>query len=305
MSISWLPHRFQTGEQLDVERINDDLEKASGDIARNLAARYTYSTAIYPLEGLVNTDTAAQRSVRINRYASNTRLEVVFAELVVFSATGAVWTLSNSDTSWPSISLDTAGATTEARAVSNSRLSFSSSTVFTVSADSASTITQGYLVLHFRSDRGAQGSSIAGYTPALLNSLSSTAGSLLDTEVTAIAAATARDAAADMDLRMEGFRVRALGAGSAISWRLPGGAREKAGYSLHVVAAAGNTLTLNVDGVAIASVVGTGTGNTVTSVGSLSGSTGLDPMDSADDTIIELAASVGTVSIGYVTIFWQ
>lgn len=305
MSVSWLPHRFQTGEQLDVERINDDLEKASSDIGRNLALRYTYSTAIYPLEGLTNANTEQERTIRISRYASSANIEIVFVELVVYSATGAVWTLTASDSSWPPISLDTAGATTEARAVSNSRLSFTSRADLTVSADSASTITQGYLVVHFRCDRGAQGDTFTGYTPTLLNSTSSTAGSLLDTEVTAIATAVGNDAGADIDLRLEGFRVRALAAGSAVSWRLPSGARVKAGYALSVVATAGDTLTLNVDGVAIASVVGTGTGNIVTSVGTLSGTLNDDPMDDADDTIIELAASVGTVEIGYVTIFWQ
>ncbi len=303
----WTMHRFTSG-QMDVERINDNLEKRASDINASMSRRYTYSTSVFPLEGLANTDTAAQRTFRIRREVAARRLEIAFVELVIYSAAGAVWTLSCSDTSWPSISLDTVDATTEVRAVSNSRVQVASGNGidFVVSGDSASTITQGYLVVTFRGDRGSQGDTFTPYTPTLLSAASSTAGSVLDAELVAAAAAADDDKDATQDLRIETFRVRGLASGSAVSWVLPSGARRLAGVHLVNVGANPSTLTLNINGIATATAAGAGTSTITSTVADVSGVFVIndDPMDTADDTTVELAASVGTVSIGYVSLYW-
>lgn len=308
MSVPWMPHRFTTGEQLDLERINDNLEKGAADIGRSLALRYTYATEFFDLDGIADTDAQAQRTKRIRRYAATAALEVAFVELVIYSASGVTWTLSCSDTTWPSITCATAGATTEARATSNSRVIVPSGATgldFVLSGSAASTITRGYLAVTYRCDRGSQGDTFAGYSPTLLNAQSSTAGSTLDTQLTAFETAVTNDAAADKDLRVETFRVRSLTSGSSVTWRLPSGARRKAGYCLVCVADVAATLSLTIDGVATDSQVGSGTSTIASKVGTLSGSTNDDPMDPNDDTTVQLAASGATVTIGYVSIFWS
>lgn len=308
MTVPYMPHKFTTGEQLDLERINDNLERGASDVGRSMALRYTYCVDVFDLDGLADTDAEAQRTRRFRRYTANAAYEIAFVELVIYAASGATWTLACSDDTWPSITLDTAGATTEARAVSNSRIvvpTGSSGVDLVLSADAASTITRGYLVVTYRSDRGSQGDTFTPYSPTLLNSQSSTAGSTLDTELQALETAVGYDAAADKDLRIETFRVRSLADGTSKTWRLPSGARRKAGYVLVCVASGSATLTCNVDGAPIDSVVGTGTSSIASDVGTLSGTLNDDPTDFNDDTTVELAASGATVTIGYVSIFWS
>jgi hypothetical protein len=306
MSYPYNPYRIATGEQLDLERVNDNLEKLAGDLNRSMDLRYTYSSSIFQLTGLTDASAEALRSFRLRRPFSTVRYEVVGVELVIYSASGATWTLSCSETAWPSIEVATAGATTEARAVSPSRMQVAASNGidFIVSSTDTSTITHGYIVVHFRADRGSQGDTYTRYTPTLLNAASSTAGTTLDTELNAYETAVGYNTAADSDLRIETFIAR--GISSAVTFRTPGGDRDLVGIHLVNVAAIGVDVALNIDGSLTATAAGAGATVIASTIADLTGliTTGTDPMDSADDTLFQLSPSGGTSALTYVTLFW-
>jgi hypothetical protein len=306
MSYPYNPHRLVTGDQLDLERVNDNLEKLASDLNRSMDLRYTYSTSIVPLGGLTNASAEAARTFRLRRPFAAMRYEVVGVELVVYSTAGATWTLSCSETAWPSITLATAGATTEARAVSPSRVQVAASNGidFIVSSTDTSTITAGYLVAHFRADRGSQGDTYTRYTPTLLNAASSTAGTTLDTELNAYEDSVDFNTAADSDLRIETFCVR--GVNTSQTWRFPGGDRDLVGVHLVNVAAIGVDVTLNIDAGLVATANGAGATVITSTIADVTGlvPTGTDPMDPADDTEVEILPSGGTVVVAYVTLFW-
>jgi hypothetical protein len=306
MSYPYNPYRLATGEQLDLERVNDNLEKLAGDLNRSMDLRYTYSSSFFDLAGVTESSAQALRSFRLRRPFSTVRYEVVGVELVIYSASGATWELSCTETAWPSITVATAGATTEARAVSPSRVQIPASDGldFIVDTDDTSTITAGYLVVHFRADRGSQGDTYTRYTPTLLNAASSTAGTTLDTELNAYETAVGYNTAADSDLRIETFVAR--GISSAVTFRTPGGDRDLVGIHLVNVAAIGVDVALNIDGSLTATAAGAGATVIASTIADLTGlvTTGTDPMDDADDTLFQLSPSGGTSALTYVTLFW-
>lgn len=298
-----VPRRFEDLGNLDVEAVNDNLEAIAADVTRNLSRRYTYSTLVFDLDGISNTDPQAQRQFIVRSPVATHRAEVVGVELVVYST--VAWTVTGA-VGWPGFTVTGVDATTEASGSSNVPVSVGVSGVsFYVAGAAAGTITRGYLVVHLRCDRGNQGTSHAGYTPALLNSLSSTAGSVLDTELQAAEAAVQRDAVNDLDLRCEVVRVRNLGAGSSRTWRLPSGGRRKAACYLLAAADGACTVTLTIDGTPEVSFAGTGVGTLYATGGALSGTLNDDPMDSADDTVVTLSAAGATAVILYALIWWS
>lgn len=301
-----VPHKFTTGQTLDPESVNDNLERISADSGKNMSRRYTYSVAIFPIEGLANTDSAAKRGIDLRAFAAANNFTVVGVDVVIYATAGVTWTLTATNSlsqPWESISVATAGTTTEARVNSDQPIE-ASSAVFTLTGSAASTIAAGYIVFTFRADRWRQGTTLASYAPNLFNAATSTAGATMDTEIAAIATAVALDGTADKDLRVEIYRVRALTSGSSKVWRTQGAARRKAGYVLGVVAAGGGTLTLTVDA-ASDSQAGSGASARDVKVGTLAGSATDGPMNSANDTIITLAATVATVDLGYALLFWS
>lgn len=311
MTLPYNPYRLASGKQLDPEGINDNLEKATADLNRSMDLRYSYSEHIFEIDGVVNTDTAAERTYRLKRHVTAARYEVVGVELVVFATAGAsvVWTLTCGDADWPAISVTAAGTTTEARAVSPSRAQVPSGDGldFVLSCPTASTIADGYIVFHMRTDRGSQGDTYTRYTPTLLNAASSTAGTTLDTELNALEDSVEFNTAADKDYRFETFRIKDITTGNSRTWRIPGGAYRWGGIHLANVAPIGATLELRIGGVLSATASGAGVSTITSTVADFTGALtpGTDPMDSADDTIIALTANGGTISVGYVTIIWS
>jgi hypothetical protein len=309
--IPYNPFRLASGKQLDPEGVNDNLEKMTADLNRSMALRYSYSEHIFELDGVVNTDTAAERTYRLKRHVTNGRYEVVGVELVIFSSASPVvtWTLSCNDADWPSIAVETAGTTTEARATSPSRAQVPSGDglEFVLTTSNTSTITRGYIVFRMRADRGSQHDDFTPYTPTLLNAASSTAGSTLDTELNAYEDSVVFNTAADKDYRFETFRVKDLLDTTARTWRIPGGAYRWGGVHLATVSAIGDDLELRVGGSLVATASGAGLSTIGSTVGDFTGAItpGTDPMDPADDTIVSLTANGGTISVGYVTIIWS
>lgn len=311
--IPFVPRRFRNTENLDVEALNDDLEAIARDVQANLEQRYTYGPPIIlDLDGVTNASTAVLRELAIRRVGNNNGLEICAMELVVYAAGTVVWTLTCSDTSAPSITVTSAGATTEAHAHLEVSVpaSFTSDVTFTASAPKTSTITRGYIVIHTRCDRGNQGTSHAGYTPTLLDAASARDGATLDAEYNGLEAAANRDAANDVDLRVECYAVRSLASGSSVTFRLPSGARRILGTVAYVVGAAGSTATCTVTGTNLvgSSVAPTSTGaaNRVAATDAASGTMPDNPTASADDATVTIAISGGvTADLAYVLVFWS
>lgn len=307
MSVPFVPHRFNDLGNLHLEKANDNLKKIARDIKKNQDARYTYSRSRFPLDGLTDAAAQALRQFAIRRPSANAGVEIVGIELVIIANDASVWTLSCSDTTWPSFTVtDKSSVSTESSNsadVAVSVPSFAADVVFTLSASAASTITRGHLVVHWRCDRGNQGDTFTGYTPALLNSASSDAGSTLDTELTAAETAVVCDTNADKDVRIEIYAVRSLLAASSKAWRVPASSRRRMAFVGYTVQAAGS-VDFTVDGTT-KNVAAGGAGVRATGTQSLSGSQSNDPLNSASDSLVTILANGSTADLAYLCLFWS
>lgn len=318
MSVPMMPHRFVDGSTLDVEKINDNLDAGARDVNRNLGKRYTYSTMMWDLSGLTDASAEVLRAFAIRRPGASNTVEVVGVELVIYTATAVTWTVTcahngTTDATWPALTLlTTASATTESLAESKNGVAIPSSstdTTFTLSASAASTITNGYLVIHLRCDRGDQGASHAGYTPTLLDSSSSTAGSVVDTELTALAAAVTNDTNNDKDLRCECFVLRAVASGASYVFRCPSGARRILRVQGYIVDATGDVdVDLAGDITVISFNVIGGGATTRVAGGADAGADATqdnDPMDATDDLTVTFTVNTATVDLVYALVWWS
>lgn len=316
MSVPYVPHAFKDGDNLDLEKINDNLEAISRSIQRNLDARYTYSHIRFDLDGLTESSAEVLRELAIRRRGANNAVEVFAVELVIVGdGSGDVWTLACSDTTWPSITLTTVSGE-EVTASSNIPVGVTSNSAdleLTLSCSSTSTITRGYLIVHLRCDRGNQGSSHAGYFPTLVTSATANLAGTLDTELTNLGSAVARDTANDTDLRAELYMVRSLSAGSSRVFRVPSGARRIQAVVGYVVQAAGGSVDFEVASASGAfstvtlSVNGAGaTSRAVDSAGAAGDVIDADdPTDSADDETITITAATQTAVLAYLIVYWS
>ncbi len=328
---AYMPHRFVTATNLDCERINDNLEEGARATQANLDRRYTYSHAEFPLDGVTDASATVLRQFAIRRPIAGQAVEIVSVEFVVYGAAGDTWTLACSDTTWPSIVAVTSTADTESwpstaaaalgfsflRGPSTSNVpvsipSESTDVTFTVSCPTGATITAGRIIVHLRCDRGNQGTSHAGYTPTLIDSSSSTAASLLNTEITALTSAVSRDTTNDKDLRLETFAVRDLANSAALAVRMPSGARRIMRVQGYVVAAATETIEFALSGDITAILVTVaGSGVTARTTGGFTAITDVtqddDPMDATDDLVVDISSHGGSVSIllAYINIWWS
>ena len=88
-----IPRIFRTGGIVDGEDVNENLRSLARDIKRNNDRRYTYCTVSIPLDGMVDTDTEAERQVYFG-VPNLLQAEVVGVELSIYAAGTEVWTLS-------------------------------------------------------------------------------------------------------------------------------------------------------------------------------------------------------------------
>jgi hypothetical protein len=308
MTVPFVPHAFIDGENLDVEKVNDNLEAIAGQIRRNLGARYTYGPPmIFPLDGVAASDAAVLRQFAIRRPAAGRAVEIVGMEVVLYgSGAAGEAVLSCSDPAWPSITVDVVNsATTEVYGSSGVPVSVpseSSDVVFTLALPAGYTVTRGYLVIHTRCDRGHQGHAFDGYVPALLSSVTPDPPDHLDDEFAAAAAAVARDGAADRDLRGEIFAARSLTGG--LSFNMPSGARRLLGVSCYLVASGGVTAFVEVDS-ASASAAGAGATSRAYGVDIAPATYSGDPMNLVQDIPAGIIVSSGTAALVYGIAWWD
>jgi len=308
---SLTPYIFRTGGIVDDERVNGNLRRAADDVNRNLDKRYTYCPPIIvPLDGMTSANTAALRTIRFARpaFSADRPLEIVKVEFYVYSATGATWTITQSTTAWNSISVDTAGATTEAYAVSATPIAVPSGTGvdFVFSSSAVSTLTRAWMVIHCRADRGVQGAAVnhAGYTPAFVDSSSSTAGATLDTELTALAAAVTRDTTNALDLRCVCLMARGTAAASTNFWNLPSGAGQTGlAYNSHITSTNLDFVTLS-GTLGTPTITGTGTSNIVSNSGSVTTTTD-NPTNTASDFVVGFSSVSGSIELLYIFVWWS
>lgn len=312
-----VPNAFRAHGNFDSQKLNEDLQAYADNIQDSMDARYTYSRAFFDLAGLTDTFAAVRRQFAIRRPLSGAAVEIAGVELVASSSTtGATWTLSKvGDATWPTISIDGAGANIEAYAstsIGAQVASNSADTVFQLDANTATgkTITAGYLVVHFRCDRWNQGTGIAPYVPSLFDATTPTDAATLQAEIDAIASAVAADAAATQDLRCSVFVVHGLAAGSSVAWRTQGGATNKDFKAeLYVVAAATETATLSVNdggGAHSVNLVGGGVAARVRAGLTLGETGGSDPLVAAQDTTITISnAGAATLLLAYAVVWWR
>lgn len=310
-----VPNLFRTGGIVDAEAVNANLRQMSADVGRNLSRRYTYSQTIVPLSGIANTDPEAERTIFF-RLPLTTPIDLVAVEAVIYSASGATWTITvTNEAVTDSFTVATAGATTKAtgglsrlfsmqQAVAYSNALWTPTSVtgyrFVMSASSASTITSGYLVLHFRADR-ANGANHDGYSPRPLQATTSSAGSTLDSELTSFAAAVTRDTNNDFDARIECYVARNFS--TTQTWNIPSGALRSASQvsPCAIVSTAGHQVQFTATS-GTTTLTATGTSNVV--FGSLTPSSRTDdPTDSADDTVVTFVPA-GTVRLAYMFLIW-
>lgn len=310
-----VPYTFRNGGIVDAEHINGNLQQMSADVGRNLSRRYTYCQTIVPLAGMISTDTEASRTIFFRDPTA--AIDLVAVEAVIYSASGSVWTVTiGNEAVVDSFTVTTAGATTKASGGLNRLFSLQQATAYSnglwsptsvtgyrivLSASAASTITSGYLVLHFRGDR-ANLANHDGYTPTLLQATTSTAGSILDTQLTNFQNAVVRDTNNASDFRVECFLARNFAA--ARTWNVPNGSDRVANASwCAVVGNVGESVTFAATPSSVA-ISANGTSGVV--FGALTAGNGTDaPTTSASDTIVTLTPSGGTVELAYVFLIWR
>lgn len=313
MAVPFIPHAFSPGN-LDMEKLNDNLDASSRNIQRSLDARYTYSQLTFDLDGVLTADAQVLRELAIRRPGTNNAVEVVGLEVVLYGNVAGTATVTCSDATWPVLSITTSATpTVECSASSGVPVSVPSSSAdvtFTLTLPAAYTVTRGYMVATLRCDRGNQGSSHAGYTPELF--LSSTViAADFDAELAAVAAAVARDTANATDLRCELVQCKNLVATGVVTVRLPSGAgRTLVGIQSYIVKAANNmsvsltsssmtTVAFNLSGTGAAARATSFTGPGADAVSDD------DPMTAASDTIVSITSNTTTTLLGYLLIWWK
>jgi hypothetical protein len=144
----------------------------------------------------------------------------------------------------------------------------------------------------------------AGYTPAFVDSATSTAGATLDAELTALAAAVTRDTTNALDLRCVCLMARGNAATSTNFWNLPSGAGQTGlAYNAAIVSTNLDFVTLS-GSLGTPTITGTGTANIVTSTGNVTSTTD-DPTVTASDFVVGFSAVSGSIELLYIFVWWS
>jgi hypothetical protein len=300
-----IPHRWATGDVLSDTSVNTNLRAIARDVGRSQARRYTYCSVIIPIDGVANTDTAAERTVPFPRPVNGANafsVDVVGVELSIYAATGATWTATVTDENSRTVvlSVATAGALVEAYDASNVPLQVSSAVDlrFTLAGSAANTVVRGTLTLHCRMDRHQQdATTITAYTPGLVSASTTTAGAALDNELTNAQSAVTSDEGNNDDMRCVCVMANDLAA--IQTWRFPSGAGT-AVMSHHIYGVGTGddvelTLTTSEGSAALTATL-TGTANVVSSSSSPTATRPDDPTDTADDVVLSIEPTGATVS---------
>lgn len=211
-------YRFRDGEVLDPERINANLLSLARELEEMRGQRYTRSMVCFPLTGIANTDAAVLRQIPLRNPANlNVQLEKVELNITLDADATVTLTPSSGFGDLPSLSLDcTADVESRGFIAKAADLPSGTGSHLQLAFSAAANVDDGYVTLHFRSDRGDQGNDFDDYTPTLYQADTSRAGSNLDTEMQALAAAAADHAAAVKDVTVNAYVLRTPSAGTYV-----------------------------------------------------------------------------------------
>jgi len=309
-----IPFTFRTGAIVDEEAVNGNLRALHRDIKRVADKRYTYSTLTFDLDLIADTATDEARTIKVIHPGSVVAyFDVVGVELSIYATAGVTWTLTDVGglaTSLETLTVDTAGTSTEAYASSNRPTSAGDDQYVSLrlSASGASTITRGTLTLHLRADRHKQdgnsgASAYASFSPTLVNATTSTAASVLNSNLISADAARDTNAANATDLR--GFSFAIASALNARTLRLPG-MRTKGALQITgtVVAGVGESVAIS-DGTNTLTLNGAGTTTIVEGTATLAAFPGDDPTDTGDDLVLTVTPSGGIIELVTVFLWWS
>lgn len=308
-----VPKTFRTGAIVDSEDVNANLQAIARDLGRNIGQRYTYCSIPIDVSGLNDTDTAAERTIPFSGPVplggTEMPLDIVGVEFSVYGAVGDTWTLSTTDENGTVLALAvaTVTATSEGYGSSNVPLQLTTGRLdFVLSCPTTATITRGTVTLHLRADRHSQvtGNVAPSYTPALVDASTSTAATAINAELLAASVARTADVASRRVVR--GCCLVANDLAAAQTWRLPSGAEVDDNTNSMFVTAVGvaaRTATAS-DGTNSAAPVCTGLSDIVTGIGALVAKLD-DPTDTADDLVVTLTPTGGTISRVFVFLWWS
>lgn len=307
-----VPKTFRTGTIVDGEDVNANLQAIARDLGRNVGMRYTYCSIPIDVTGVVDTDTAAERTIPFNRPvigSADLPIDIVGVEVSIYATAGVTWTLTVTDenSTTVAIAVVTAGTTTEGYSSSNIPLQLATNLRldFVLSASAGSTITRGTVTVHVRSDRHSQlaGNSAPSYSPTLVDASTSTAATAINAELAAASAARVLDAANQIDIR--GCCLVANDLTAAQIWRLPAGALYT-GLSriVSAVGAAARSVDSAVTGGVTVNVPTTGTSNIVEGYNTVPNKSD-DPTNTAEDLVLTLTPTGGTISRVFLFLWWS
>ena len=302
-----VPKTFRTGAIVDSEDVNANLQAMARDLQRLIDQRYTYSTISVDISGIVNTDTASERTVP---FRPSIDLDVVGVELSVYGGTNDTWALTVTDPNGTvvAVSANTVSGA-EGYGSSNIPLQVLGSTRldFVLSSTAAATITRGTVTLHVRADRHFQNGATGPdpYLPTLIDASTSTAATAINAELASVAAKRALNFnPANQDERGACIAVDNLSA--AQTWRLPTNEYDVPYIYALAVGGGGRSVAIT-DGVSTITLNTTGTSDIVE--GGAYFGLGLtlpgDPTDSADDLVLTLTPTGGAISRVYLFLWWS
>lgn len=317
MTIPTIPRALFDGANLDVEAVNENLRAISRNIKRNQDLRYTTTTFTFFLDGVADTDADVTRTITIVK-ASSTPFQIIGVQARLCGSAGVTWTFTSpTNTTWEGLSVTTTGATNEIIGSTDEPQPVSTAEDIIVTASGTGTITKGVVVITILADRAQQptASAFIGYTATILSSTSSTAGSVLDTELTNAAAAVLLDTNAQSDVRVTVHQVRNLASGGSSAIIIPSGSRTGLGGArslvVNAIAPAGATVTGSIAstplGTTSKSVAGAGVTVFATNGAVFSAVDANDPATAASDITLTISrgADGGAVApLCYMFVWW-
>jgi len=314
----FVPNMFYASRPLDVDRVNENLQQMSKDMGQIQAQRYTYSTCVWRLDGVANTDPVGLRTL-ILVAPTGCAADVVGVELHLASATpGAVWSVDKLDpgdepetSTFPTLSVASKGPG-EVASGQMEVLSPLSSSIgdmrLRVSCPTADTLAGASLVLHLRADRFSQGNppaALVPFSPTLLSAKDPFTAANMDARLLALETALNSSIGAPVGLHAEIVNIRAWPVANTANFYFPARASGTlVGALVGISSAAGETVTPVFNGVSATAVTATGTANVVTGLRSPATPAG-SVANPAQDFLVQLIPSgTGVIDSAYIVLWW-
>lgn len=290
-----IPNAFATGENLDGDKLNSDLRTLADDVNDAMERRTCHSFGIVPFDGVTQATAAVLREVPLRLYAAADNFTIEGFEVVLYSTTSVDWTATVSGSTNvvpPVVTVTGSGSTTEATGQCSHPTSLSSDAAdafLTLATAGTSTITRGYVVIHYNYDRTdgvARIEPIAFHVDLLVADL--------NTAIAAANAGAAADAAA-LSRTFDCVSARTIGATSVV-FQMPSGKRQHVRVQAWAIGPAAHTARITIGSTTL-DVNTTGSGDIVYGESATSGTVTDDPTDSADDITVTIARQAGASNL--------